>query len=177
MIRAVLFDIGGVLTTGPWEGFARYERESDLPEGLIRRINSTNPDANAWARFERGEVDVEGFAELFRAEADALGFTVDAHAILASLGGETRPEMIEAARFCKERYKTAALTNNFVATEHTAREGVWGLFSELFDVIIESSKVGIRKPDPRFYELACSALEVAPDEAVFLDDLGVNLKP
>lgn len=177
-IRAVFFDIGGVLTSGPWESFARYERQSDLPEGLIRRINSTNPDANAWARFEKGEVDVAGFAELFRAEARAMGYDVDPHAILASLGGETCVEMIEAVRFCASRYKTAALTNNFVPTGASSeRPGISSLFDGLFDVILESSKVGVRKPDPRFYEMACAALSVAPSEAVFLDDLGINLKP
>jgi len=177
VIKAVLFDIGGVLTTGPFEGFALYEQESDLPEGLIRQINSTNPDVNAWAQFERGHVDVAGFAELFRAEAQELGYDVDPYVILSMLRGETRPEVVEAVRFCKARFKTAALTNNFVAAEEVRRDGVWGLFDDLFDVVIESSKVGVRKPDPRFYEMACEALEVQPTDAVFLDDLGINLKP
>jgi len=176
-IRAVLFDIGGVLTAGPWESFARYERERDLPDGLIRKINSTNPDTNAWARFEKGEVDVDTFAELFGAEAHAMGYEVDAHAILASLRGETSVEMVEAVRFCRGRYKTAALTNNFVPTGAAPRPGISSIFDGLFDVIIESSKVGVRKPDPRFYELACATLSVEPTEAVFLDDLGINLKP
>jgi putative hydrolase of the HAD superfamily len=176
-IRAVFFDIGGVLTSGPWESFSRYERESDLPDGLIRKINSTNPDANAWTRFERGEVDTDGFAELFRAEALTMGFEVDPHAILASLRGETCVEMIEAVRFCRGRYKTAALTNNFVRSAATEREGISTMFDGLFDAMIESSKVGARKPDPRFYEMACQAVSVEPTEAVFLDDLGINLKP
>ncbi len=175
MIKAVLFDLGGVLTTGPFEGFARYERDRGLPEGLIRRMNSTNPDANAWAKFERGEVDFDGFCMLFEAEGRALGHEVDPRAVMAAMGGESRPEMFEAVRFCKSRYKTAALTNNFVSGESERR--VDTLFGELFDVIIESSKVGVRKPDPRFYQMACEALGVAPTEAVFLDDLGVNLKP
>jgi len=176
VIKAVLFDIGGVLTTGPFEGFARYEQDNGLPEGLIRKINSTDPDANAWAQFERGHVDVAGFAELFRAEARELGYDVDPHVILSMLRGETRPEVIDAVRFCKARFKTAALTNNFVA-EEARRDGVWSLFDALFDVVIESSKVGVRKPDPRFYEMACEALEVRPADGVFLDDLGINLKP
>jgi putative hydrolase of the HAD superfamily len=176
-IRAVFFDIGGVLTSGPWESFARYERESALPDGLIRKINSTNPDENAWARFERGQVDVDGFAELFRAEASAMGYEVDPHAILASLRGETNVEMVEAVRFLRGRYKTAALTNNFVPPQATGRQGIASMFEGLFDAIIESSKAGVRKPDPRFYEMACHAVSVEPTEAVFLDDLGINLKP
>jgi putative hydrolase of the HAD superfamily len=177
VIRAVLFDLGGVLTTGPFEGFAHYEREAGLPEGLIRRLNSTNPDSNAWAKFERGEVDFNGFCELFMAEGAALGHEVDAVRVMAAMRGEMRPEMVEAVRFCRTKFKTAALTNNFVSSERERRDDTLGLFGELFDVVIESSKVGVRKPDPRFYELACEALEVSPREAVFLDDLGINLKP
>jgi len=177
VIKAVLFDLGGVLTTGPFEGFAAYERERGLPEGLIRRINSTNPDSNAWARFERGEVDYRTFCELFDAEGRALGHEIDAQAVMGAMRGEPRPEMVEAVRFCKRHYKTAALTNNFVSTDSERRVDTLGLFGELFDAVIESSKVGIRKPDRRFYQMACDALGVEPTEAVFLDDLGVNLKP
>jgi putative hydrolase of the HAD superfamily len=177
VITAVLFDLGGVLTTGPFEGFARYEREHNLPEGLLRQINSTNPDANAWAQFERGEVDFSRFCTLFEAEAAALGHSLDAQAVMASIRGEARPEMVEAVRFCRGRYKTAALTNNFAPTGQERREDAPSAYDGLFDVIIESSKVGVRKPDPRFYEMACQALEIEPSEAVFLDDLGINLKP
>lgn len=178
MIKAVFFDLGGVLTTGPWEGFARYEREAGLPEGLIRKMNATNSDDNAWARYERGRVDLAGFCDLFEAEARALGYEVNAMLVMGAIRGEPRPEMMEAVRFCKSRYKIAALTNNFSAPEGRGRaEDAPGAFSDLFDVVIESSKVGVRKPDPRFYELACEAVEVEPSEVVFLDDLGVNLKP
>ncbi|MGH9006361.1 MAG: HAD-IA family hydrolase [Acidimicrobiales bacterium] len=177
MIKAVLFDLGGVLTTGPFEGFANYERDAGLPEGLIRKLNSTNPDTNAWAKFERGEVDFNGFGELFRAEGAALGHEVDAVRVMAAMRGEMRPEMLEAVRFCRTKFKTAALTNNFVTSDREHRGDTLGPFGDLFDVVIESSRVGVRKPDPRFYEMACTALEVAPSEAVFLDDLGINLKP
>jgi putative hydrolase of the HAD superfamily len=176
VIKAVLFDLGGVLTTGPFEGFADYERERGLPEGLIRQINSTDPDTNAWAKFERGEVDFAGFRQLFESEAAALGHVVDAQEIMAAMRGLPRPEMVEAVRFCRERFKTAALTNNFVAPDRE-RTADTVPFDDLFDVVIESSKVGVRKPDPRFYEMACAALAVEPTEAVFLDDLGINLKP
>jgi len=177
MIKAVMFDIGGVLTTGPFEGFADYELERSLPDGLIRRINSTNPDTNAWAKFERSEVDFAGFCDLFESEASALGHVVDAKEVMAAIRGLPRPEMVEAVRFCKGRFKIAALTNNFVASGREPRKDTPTIFDGLFDVVIESSKVGIRKPDPRFYEMACQALDVEPVEAVFLDDLGINLKP
>ena len=175
-VKAVLWDFGGVLTTSPFDAFARYEAAHGLEPGLIRRINATNPDTNAWARFERSEVGVAEFAALFEAEAAAAGAEIDAVAVMAMLRGELRPGMVEAARRCHERLRTALLTNNFVSPD----EGTAPLYDEvlhLFDAVVESSKVGYRKPDPRFYEMACEALGIEPVEAVFLDDLGVNLKP
>lgn len=193
-IRAVVFDFGGVILTSPFEAFARYEADAELPPGLIRRLNATDPDTNAWARLERSEVDLAGFVELFEAEAAAAGHRVDGYAVLAGLSGQLRPEMVEALRRCHERLATALLTNNFVAgpgpgTERGpgADDGSRadgpvspGRFAEVlahFDVIVESSQVGLRKPDPAIYELVCGKLGVEPHEAVFLDDLGINLKP
>ncbi|MFP4513578.1 MAG: HAD-IA family hydrolase [Acidimicrobiales bacterium] len=184
MVRAALFDFGGVILSSPFEAFARYERANGLPEGLIRRLNATNPDDNAWAKLERSEVDLAGFAELFEAEARAIGYEVDGRAVIGLLGGEVRPAMVDALRRCSERLSTAMLTNNFVSgmgddteADPTGRRAQIAQIMGLFDVIVESSKVGVRKPDPRFYEIACEQLGIEPSEAVFLDDLGVNLKP
>ena len=177
MVEAVLFDMGGVIVSGPWEGFAAYERENGLPEGLIRRINSTDPDSNAWARMERGEIGLEEFAAAFEAEAAALGYRVDGMAVLNGLGGELLPSMAEAVRRCSERLKTGLLTNNYAPMEASERSAEIGEVLGWFDVVIESSVVGVRKPDPAFYAMACEALEVEPSGCVFLDDLGVNLKP
>ena len=179
-IRAVIFDFGGVILTSPFEAFARYERDNRLPAGFVRRLNSTDPDTNAWARLERSEVDAAGFAELFEAEARAAGHEMDAGALLALLAGEVRPAMVEALRRCHDRLRTALLTNNFViadAAGGTGPERPMDGLADLFDVVIESSKVGLRKPDTAIYELVCRELGVEPAEAVFLDDLGVNLKP
>jgi putative hydrolase of the HAD superfamily len=179
-IRAVIFDFGGVILTSPFEAFARYERDNGLPEGLLRRINATDPDTNAWARLERNEVDHAGFAELYEAEARAGGHEIDGRAVLALLVGEIRPAMVEALRRCHDRLKTALLTNNFVlpdAPGQARAEGPMAELADLFDVVIESSNAGLRKPDTAIYELVCHELGVAPREAVFLDDLGVNLKP
>lgn len=173
-IRAVFFDFGGVILSSPFEAFARYEAEHGLPDGFIRHLNSTNPDANAWARLERSEVDLDGFAELFEQEAWAAGHELDALEVLALLAGELRPEMAEAVRRCSQRLITAMLTNN---VEGVDRDDRFGDLLALFDPIVESSKVGVRKPDPRFYEMACELADVQPAEVVFLDDLGVNLKP
>jgi putative hydrolase of the HAD superfamily len=180
-VRAVIFDFGGVILTSPFDAFARYEAENGLPAGLLRQLNATNPDDNAWARLERSEVDLATFAELFEAEARAAGHAVDGRGVLALLGGELRPAMVEALRRCHERLKTAMLTNNFVPTpeagEGLSRTGTMAEVLALFDVIIESSRTGLRKPDPAIYRLVCAELGVEPEEAVFIDDLGVNLKP
>jgi putative hydrolase of the HAD superfamily len=173
-IKAVLWDFGGVILTSPFEAFTRYEQSNGLPDGFLRKVNSTNPHDNAWALLERSEVGFEEFCARFEDEARALGHEVDAAKVLALLAGEVRPEMVEAVRRCREHCKTALLTNNFVAPEG-GRDLAEVL--SLFDVIIESSKVGVRKPDPRFYAMACEALAIEPHEAVFLDDLGINLKP
>ena len=186
-VRAVIFDFGGVVLTSPFDAFARYEADNGLPPGFLRQLNATDPDTNAWARLERSEVDLAGFAELFEGEAAAAGHRVDGRAVVALLGGALRPPMVEALRRCHDRLKTALLTNNFVPSESSIGEGraagdprFSGPMADVlqhFDVIVESSRVGLRKPDPAIYRLVCDELGVEPAEAVFLDDLGVNLKP
>ena len=176
MIRAVLFDFGGVISSSPFEAFAHLETERGLPVDFIRTVNATNPDTNAWARLERGEVDPETFGSLWSDEARALGHDLDGRLVLERLAGEIRPAMVDAIRSCRTKYKTACLTNNFTRAEAVLSEEVAGVY-RLFDAILESRVLGVRKPDPRFYELACAALDVEPNECVFLDDLGVNLKP
>jgi putative hydrolase of the HAD superfamily len=175
-VKVVLFDFGGVITTSPLEAFAAYERERGLPHGTIRRINSTNPDANAWARYERREVDEPGFVALFEAEAAALGAGVDAREVLGLLHGDLRPAMLSALhRLHAAGLRLALLTNNVAPIE---RPGPLDDLLGLFDVVVESSIEGVRKPEPAFYERALERLGgVAAHEAVFLDDLGVNLKP
>lgn len=180
MYRAVIWDFGGVFTSSPFEAFARYERERGLPENLIRRINSTNHHDNAWARFERAELDLDGFDLAFAEEARALGYEVPGKDIIPLLAGDFRPEMIAALKRVKEAHKTGCITNNVPANQTGSNEGrafYAREIMELFDHVIESSKIGIRKPDPRIYEMMCEALGVAPQACVYLDDLGVNLKP
>lgn len=178
-IRAVLWDFGGVILESPFDAFTRYEAEQGLPRDFIRRLNATNPDRNAWARFERNEVDLDTFCELFEAEASAAGHRLDARAVVQLLAGEVRPVMVTALRNVKNAgYRTACLTNNVRAAHRTPeKERQVAEVMAMFDAVIESSKVGVRKPEPRFYEIACETLGVRPSEAVFLDDLGINLKP
>ena len=179
-IRAAFFDFGGVILSSPFEAFNGFEERNGLPRDFIRTINSTNPDANAWARFERSEVTFDEFCDLFEAECLEQGQLVAARDLMPLLAGEIRPAMVEAVRRCRERLATACLTNNWVSFDDFpvgARADGRDAVLSLFDHVIESSKVGVRKPDPRFYEIACEWAEVAPHEVVFLDDLGVNLKP
>lgn len=183
-ITAVLWDFGGVILSSPFEAFNRFETDRGLPLDIIRKLNSTHPDSNAWAQFERNEISALEFDSVFAAEASAIGHEIRGYEILGLLRGDIRPEMVQALDLVRGAgYKTACLTNNMTGgdgfTEHprSEREQEIDLIMEKFDAIVESSKVGCRKPEIRFYEMACELLDVQPDQCVFLDDLGVNLKP
>ena len=182
-IEATLWDIGGVLTTSPFEAFNRFEDARGLPRDFIRTVNSTNPGTNAWAQFEASRVSVDEFDALFRNESTALGHPVSGRRVLELLSGEARPRMIAALARCKEHFKVGAITNNMQsdaarpATRDPGRAAAMDSAMALFDVVVESSVEGIRKPDPAIYRLACERLSVDPARCVFLDDLGINLKP
>ena len=178
-IRAVFWDFGGVILTSPFEAFNRYEVDNHLPGDFIRSVNTVNPDDNAWAKLERNDVTPAEFDALFATESEALGHRVPGADVLALLSGQVRPEMETALdRVIAAGYVTACLTNNVVsdATATQSRPDVAQVMAK-FDHIVESSKVGVRKPEPRFYEIACELAGVAAAECVFLDDLGINLKP
>ena len=166
-----------MILTSPFEAFNRYELEAGLPADTIRRLNATDSDRNAWARFERGEIDEAGFIDAFGAEAAAAGHDVDVARVLEVLRGDLRPAMVEAVRRCSQRLRTALLTNNFRPAETEGDDPEMTAVVELFDEVVESSVVGVRKPEVEFYRIACDRLGVEPGECVFLDDLGVNLKP
>lgn len=170
----------GVILTSPFEAFRRYESAAGLPQDFIRTINSTNPHSNAWALLERSDISTSEFDELFAQESSARGHRVPGADVLALLSGDIRPNMVAALdAVIAAGFKTACLTNNMATTGESSNERSSALAAVMnrFDVIVESSKVGVRKPEPRFYEIACEMLEVTPGECVFLDDLGINLKP
>jgi putative hydrolase of the HAD superfamily len=177
--RAVLFDLGGVILSSPFEAFNRFEAEHGLPTDFIRSVNATNPHHNAWAHLERGDVTATQFDAEFADESEALGHRVQGRDVLALLAGFVRPDMVELVdRVRGSGYKVACLTNN-IGGEHKSQEAPETIRAVMdrFDVVVESSKVGVRKPEPRFYEMACELLGVTPEECIFLDDLGINLKP
>ncbi|MBI5320479.1 HAD-IA family hydrolase [Bradyrhizobium sp.] len=180
MIEAVIWDFGGVLTTSPFEAFARFERERGLPADIIRRTNAANHLENAWAKFERAEVDIETFDDLFAAESLALGAEVRGKDVLPLLSGDLRPEMVAALKRIKETFRTGCITNNLPNNAIGSASGRKLYVAEvmaLFDHVIESAKIGLRKPDPRIYRMMVGTLKVDPNKCVYLDDLGVNLKP
>ena len=180
MLEAVIWDFGGVLTTSPFEAFARFEQERGLPVDIIRRTNAENHFENAWAKFERAEIDIDTFDEMFAAESRALGAEVRGKDVLPLLYGELRPEMVEALRIIKRQHKTGCITNNLPANAIGSTAGRTLYVAEvmaLFDHVIESAKIGLRKPDPRIYRMMTDKLGVDPKRCVYLDDLGVNLKP
>lgn len=180
-VSAVVFDLGGVLTDSPIAAFAAYEAEAGLPAGLLVRINSTDPDTNAWARYERNELDVAGFRAAFEAEAAALGYRVDAARVLEGLQGELRPAMVAAVRRLRSAgFPLALLSNNVAPME---RAGALGELLALFDAVVESSTEGVRKPEPEIYHRVLARLSeavgrpVGAADCAYLDDLGINLKP
>jgi putative hydrolase of the HAD superfamily len=181
--RAVLWDFGGVILSSPFEAFNRYEAEIGLPKDFIRSLNARNGDTNAWAKMERSEVSLEGFVELFEEEARQQGHRLDGWRILQSLSGDIRPQMVEALRRCSRAFRVACITNNMkhgegpgMARGADKAKDVAEIMM-LFEHVVESSKLGLRKPDPRIYRHACDLLGVQPEDCVYLDDLGINLKP
>ena len=177
--KAVIWDFGGVITSSPFEAFNNFEKENNLPMDIIRTINSENSDINAWAKFERNDISANEFDELFKNEASNKGFDITGKQIIKLLSGKIRPFMVDFLNELKGNYKLGCITNN-VQTDKNDKKNHSKEVSKvmsLFDNVIESSLVGIRKPDPRIYYMSCEALDVLPESCIYLDDLGINLKP
>jgi putative hydrolase of the HAD superfamily len=180
----IIFDFGGVITSSPFEAFNQMEAARGLPRDFIRRVNAADPDSNAWARFERAEINVAEFDALFAAEARALGHELQGEDVIACLSGDIRPRMVAAMdRLKREGFTLGCITNNVPSGEGPGMARGQGKAAAVvdamtrFDHIIESSKAGLRKPDPRIYAMMCEALNVSASECIYLDDLGINCKP
>jgi len=177
-IEAVVFDLGGVVFPSPLDVFRVYEREHGLPNRFISEVVLADPEHGAWGRLERGDLGLEEFCDAFDAECAAHGGTVDSRDLMRAVGGglEPRAAMVTAIGAIHDRgLKTAALTNNWA--DEPGRGDRVSPTADWFDVVVESAVEGLRKPDPRIYLLVCERLDVQPPAAVFLDDLGANLKP
>ena len=182
-IEAIIWDFGGVFTSSPFEAFNLLEAEMGAPKDFIRGINAINPETNAWAQFESNSVSMDDFDELFAAESAAQGHRIPGKAVIARLSGTLRPRMVEVLKICKQHFQVACITNNVKAghgpgmdTDQAKANSVAGVM-EIFSLVVESSKEGIRKPNPEIYKRTCEKLAVSPTKCVFLDDLGINLKP
>lgn len=182
-LSAILWDFGGVLTSSPFEAFNVLEESIGAPQDFIRSINATNPETNAWAQFESNRIGLEEFDELFAEESAARGHRIPGREVIARLSGEVRPRMVEVLRTCKQHFAVACITNNVKAgegpgmTRSSEKAEAVAEVMALFDLVVESSVEGIRKPNPDIYRLTCDRLEVPTHSSVFLDDLGINLKP
>jgi putative hydrolase of the HAD superfamily len=182
--NTVIFDFGGVITTSPFEAFNRMEAKRGLPKDFVRSVNTRNPNDNAWAKFERAECNIAEFDALFTAEAQALGQKLDGASVIACLSGDIRPAMVAALDLLKSKgFALGCITNNVPSGKGAGMAGsdekaaAICAVMERFDHIIESSKAGVRKPDPRIYAMMCAALAVQPSQCIYLDDLGINCKP
>lgn len=183
MIEAILWDFGGVLTTSPFEAFNRYEQQHGLPDSFIRGINATNPEANAWAQFESSQISIEEFDQAFAQESEAAGHRVPGRAVIELLSGDVRPRMVSALKICKAHFRVGCITNNVKSGQgpgmarDSSKAAAVREVMDLFDLVVESSQEGIRKPNPQIYQLACERLKISISNTIFLDDLGINLKP
>lgn len=180
--RAVIFDLGGVVLGSPLHTIARYERHLGIPPNFINQVVSDTAPHGAWSRLERGELSLEEFFSAFERDCQAAGHRISARTMMEWMAEEAlpRPPMLTAIRRIRERgLRVAALTNNWAGADDPAGGPEHGtrLLRPLFDVFVESSAEGLRKPDPRIYRLACERLGIEPKQAIFLDDIGRNLKP
>ena len=180
---AILWDFGGVFTSSPFEAFNALEARLGVPADFIRQTNAINPESNAWAQFESNSVSLDQFDKLFAEESEARGYRIPGKDVIAMLSGTLRPRMIEVLKKCKKHYRVACITNNVkagegpgMAREKNKAKAVAEVMA-LFDLVVESSVEGVRKPNPEIYTRTCERLGVACSDAIFLDDLGINLKP
>ena len=175
--KAIIWDFGGVITSSPFDAFNEFEEVNGLPKDIIRTINSENPDMNAWAQFESNSITINQFDDLFLKEAKAKGFDIKGRDIIKLLKGSIRENMVSFLRELKADFKLGCITNNVKPSSEENTDNETKEAMSIFDHVIESSIVGIRKPNPEIYMMSCDALNVSPDQCIYLDDLGINLKP
>tara|TARA_Y100001970_G_scaffold116183_1_gene144664 strand:- start:1538 stop:2152 length:615 start_codon:yes stop_codon:yes gene_type:complete len=175
--KAIIWDFGGVITSSPFEAFNNFEEANGLPKDIIRTINSENPDMNAWAQFESNSITIDEFNDLFLKEAKAKGFDIKGKDIIKLLKGSIRENMVSFLRELKSDFKLGCITNNVKSSSEENTDNETEEAMSIFDHVIESSIVGIRKPNPEIYMMSCDALNVSPNQCIYLDDLGINLKP
>ena len=179
---SIFWDFGGVITSSPFEAFKKFEIQNDLPENFLRKVNSTNPQNNAWALLEQSKINQMEFNDLFFKESSELGFGVYGLKVLDLLEGDLRLGMVAIIKTLKKMdFIQACLTNNFIP-DNDNQPDMMDLNKKnevfnLFDFIFESKEIGLRKPDQAFYDYVLEKVDIPPEKIIFLDDLGINLKP
>ena len=179
---SIFWDFGGVITSSPFEAFNKFEIKNNLPENFLRKVNSTNPQSNAWALLEQSKITQMEFNELFFQESSDLGYGVDGLEVLNLLEGDLRLGMVEIIKTLKKKgFTQACLTNNFIPDNDNQPDMIdlnkkTEIFN-LFDFMFESKEIGLRKPDQAFYDYVLEKVDTSPEKIIFLDDLGINLKP
>ena len=179
---SIFWDFGGVITSSPFEAFNKFEIKNNLPENFLRKVNSTNPQSNAWALLEQSKITQMEFNELFFQESSDLGYGVDGLEVLNLLEGDLRLGMVEIIKTLKKKgFTQACLTNNFIPDNDNQPDMIdlnkkTEIFN-LFDFVFESKEIGLRKPDQAFYDYVLEKVDTSPEKIIFLDDLGINLKP
>lgn len=179
---SIFWDFGGVITSSPFEAFNKFEIENDLPENFLRKVNSTNPQNNAWALLEQSKINQMEFNELFFKESSELGYGVEGLKVLNLLEGDLRLGMVDIIKTLKKmKFTQACLTNNFIPDNENQPDMIdlnkKAEIFNLFDFIFESKEIGLRKPDQAFYDYVLKKVGISPKKIIFLDDLGINLKP
>ncbi len=179
IIKVILWDFGGVLTNSPIQNFYKYEKKNNILPGTLININNHNKYNNAWARLEKNEIDKEEFAKLFLKESKELKIKdkLDIEKILECLDVELNHEMVEVFLKYKNKIPCACLTNNIPENINNKASITFKKFKKNFSHVFESSKIGLRKPEEKIYKYVIEKLNVRPENILFMDDLGVNLKP
>ncbi|KAH7889894.1 HAD-like domain-containing protein [Phlebopus sp. FC_14] len=215
-IKAVIFDIGGVVLQSPFIAIDKYEREKGLPPNYLNVSLAFRGSTGAWPRFERGEIDLHVFYSTFSQDLSDVrngNIWYEEYCIRKGLACPPLPASLDVdgrdlfgrmMRMASSydahiltaiqrlraigKWRVVALTNNFGAAswQNLSDSELQFLgwqdgptpkhLRDLFDDFYDSSQVGLRKPDPEFYLHACRKSGFRPEEAIFLDDIKVNLK-
>ena len=184
MTQCVIFDLGGVVFESPIVKLAELESSHGLE---VHALNRFIMQSSSWSALEKGIMNPVQFTVAYDAEVSEMArrrlvddklLSITGETVLrtiASAGAESRPAYREAIAALRSKgFKTVALTNNFQSLGATS---ALSLVSGMFDLVVESSMVGLRKPDPAIYRLVCEKAHVTPAHCVFLDDIGKNLVP
>ena len=177
-IKLILWDYGGVLTYSPFLNIKDFEQLSNIKQNSIIKINSNKPFVNAWAKLEKNLISFNEFSCLFKEEAKSIGINhIDPIKLLQCIEVSLNNKMVTLLKKVSQKYDCACLTNNFKNHFSKKNSSTFNSIKKSFDYIFESSKLGLRKPEKEIYLYAQKKMKVKPQEILFIDDLGINLKP